>query len=472
MEKSIHLRLLVSCLCIALLLSTHIANAQRHGGGAGAGTATASSGATAPQGGSGAKTSTTSASGGSSVSGFVYKLPFQYHIEYKTISATSTPVYTLRDTTSNCYIFHQVSQFQYKAWRLLLKPTEDNSQLALLSTQGYKVAFGGDTHIQPAVLPLTFDHIYWGSFLYKKDSLSCITLTPNCCKIPLPARVMTSTVKTMVVDTIDRYFARPRGWFGALFGRGRLRVSVTQADSGKLKVQFRDVINTSATALAFNQINFKRYLPTGELSPAVPISSTDSAQNFSLTIRNRGQVRESTNYLSLPYTVLQYGAVTIPFKYRFRNNRPIGGTATPAANTFETGVNAPSEATAGFNVAGFIGYKWGRTQFFYDQTQTHNTVSYMVAAFGGPALFSLTANNTNYGADLNQVASQQIAFSTGTAFTMEWRSVNFGLFYGWDIPVESSPWVYRYKGWIGFGIGFSLGMFTNSGPQGQMSPIQ
>ena len=62
-----------------------------------------------------------------------------------------------------------------------------------------------------------------------------------------------------------------------------------------------------------------------------------------------------------------------------------------------------------------------------------------------------------------------MALSTGAAFTLEWRSVNFGLFYGYDIPVEKSPWVYRYKPWIGFGIGLSLGMFSNSNTLSQSS---
>jgi hypothetical protein len=59
-----------------------------------------------------------------------------------------------------------------------------------------------------------------------------------------------------------------------------------------------------------------------------------------------------------------------------------------------------------------------------------------------------------------------MTFSTGLSFTVEFGALNLGLFSGVDLPLQNSPWVYSGKPWIGFGIGFNLGMLTSAGDIG------
>ncbi len=446
-------------LLISLLFFYAPTSAQKTKGGAG-GVAVVGSG------GSGAKTSTTSASGGTSVSGFAYKLPFGYHLEYKTVRVQIKMEYSKIQIADKCYTLHQITDTCFIAWTFDLNG-KIASAFRALEKNGENIYFHAVPNNIPPLPKVEYEKVYWGEIERVHDSLTCVTFAPSCCSSKKDTVVLTTVRKTVMIDTIDRYYDVERSWLGALFGSKRLRVSIVQADSGKLKVQFKRTQFPASGPITWDNLDFRRYLPTGEVSAAVPISISDSIQNFSLAIASRNLVGQTTNYASLPYSVLQYGAVTIPFKYRFHNNRPIGGY-TDKSKLFADTLNALSESTSSFNLAMFVGKKWGRTQFYYDATQTHNTVSFMAAGFAGPSLFSLAPNNVNKGTDLNKYPSQQIALSAGAAFTLEWRSLNLGFFYGWDIPVERSPWVYRYKGWLGFGIGFSLGMFTNSNSQSQI----
>ena len=133
--------------------------------------------------------------------------------------------------------------------------------------------------------------------------------------------------------------------------------------------------------------HFVIYQPGNQLSLAIPITATDSARNFFLSVTRRNSVADLPVYLPLNYSIFQYGAVTIPFKSRFHNNRLIGGFSD-VNKPYEKDVTAPSESTASINVAGYVGKKWGDTRFYYDPADTHNTVSCMLAAFAGPSLFA------------------------------------------------------------------------------------
>ena len=395
---------------------------------------------------------------GSSVTGYSYHLPRHYHIKYKSVKTVVIDK-NPRNITVNCYSYNISTTTSCNAWKWPGDPAAANTALPQIVLNPV-VKFNAYPKLN---LPLVQkDKLYFGT-------INTVPVVTTVCKCLCPACVpntadmskplYTNTV-TVTVDTLDRYDQ----------ARRQLTAAVTQGDSGRLVLAFKkNDFPALNNPLSVADLDYRRYLPTGEIRIATPITSSDSASNFYLQINNRATAGQRTSYISLAYGAVQYGAVVIPYKYRFRNNRPTGGGLL--ANTkLDTTVSSRnnSESTQAFNVAVFIGKQWGRTQFFYDASKTHNTVGFMLAAFAGPSLITLNANNVNRFTNLNNYPASQIAFSTGGSASVQWRSFNFGLFYGWDIPVERSPWIYRYKGWMGFGIGYSLGMFTNSNSQQQI----
>ena len=261
-------------------------------------------------------------------------------------------------------------------------------------------------------------------------------------------------------DTLSRY------------NDGVLWVSVTQGDSGKLAVQFLNKFGQVQQQVPeeeeFHQFDISKIdivaYKGGLFDAAIPINEKDSASNFYFQVKPKLTVKDPLYYISLPYYVWQYGATTIPFRYRFPNSKKsitlTDNTKTPPT---PTSYPVPSESTANISLAAYLGYKFGGTRFYYDATKSHNTASAMISVFGGPTLVSLTANNMSAGSNLNNYPSSILTWSTGVSLTFEFGAVNLGLFGGIDIPFQNTPWVYANKPWIGFGIGFNLGMLTSAG---------
>jgi len=249
-------------------------------------------------------------------------------------------------------------------------------------------------------------------------------------------------------------------------------MSVIQADSGKLLVQFyngqeaQNVQKALIDGSDLNNIHFVQYKDSS-FNVAIPIKPTDSAQNFYYTVKNKLLVQNPTYYISLPYAVYQYGATLIPFRVRFGNGSKT--SVKDASNTYT--YSTPTESSSNLSLATYIGRKWGRSRFYYDATKSHNTVAFMLAAFGGFTSVSLSANNLsaidiNTPSDVNKYPSSMLAYSTGVAATLELGSFNLGLFTGVDVPLQHTKWVYSDRPWIGFGIGFNLGMLNSTGSIG------
>lgn len=273
------------------------------------------------------------------------------------------------------------------------------------------------------------------------------------------------TVVTIVKsDSLDRYWAADNS----------TRVEVVQGDSGKLQVFFRRPAFAQSIGggnfTVTDSVNMATYNYTGNIPHyAIPVELMDSAQNFTLQVKPQNVVNDPTYYIKLRYHLLQYGPLVIPYKYRFANNVKTGGytpgQGTPGAPGTDT-ISAPSESTGSLNLSLYLGYKFGTTKFYYDATKSHNTVAGMISVFAGPSLVALSASNVAFNTDLSRTPAQIIAVSTGLAFSVEWQSFSFGLFSGLDLPLEqNSPWVYKGRPWIGFGVGFNLGMITSANPQ-------
>ena len=262
-------------------------------------------------------------------------------------------------------------------------------------------------------------------------------------------------ITTINEDSVSRYLNLPR----SISNHHRLHVAIGQQDSGKLIINIkRRLTNTDVASLnAVWGINYKGDKNVVDI--AKPLSAEDSVNNFYLQIKNKATIGDKTYFISIPYTMLQYGAVTIPFKFRWPPH-------TISKTSVGVPYSTPSESSASFNVAAYVGKKWGRTRFYFDGSKTHNTMSAMVSFFAGPSLVSLSSTNVDSSIDLSTKASSILAFSVGPAATLEWRSINFGIFGGWDMPFQSKTgWVYKGRFWFGFGIGVNLGMFTSANSQ-------
>jgi hypothetical protein len=248
-------------------------------------------------------------------------------------------------------------------------------------------------------------------------------------------------------------------------------VAVTQGDSGKLQIAMYDNnFPVHVGSFKNNEIDYTAIV-TGAITVgdhAVPISADDSAQNFYLQINNKARANDPIVYISLPYALTQYGAFTIPLKYRFAPKN-VKIYTKGAQNSADSVVSAPSESSGSINVAFYVGRKWGRTRFYYDQTKTKNTLSFMLSGFVGPTLVSLSNTNVAYPHNTDSLPAQSIALSFGGAATLEWRTIDLGLFIGADYSLPKQlNWVYNKRVWIGFGLGVNLGMFSSGPTQFQL----
>jgi hypothetical protein len=208
-----------------------------------------------------------------------------------------------------------------------------------------------------------------------------------------------------------------------------LKANLKPDSSGKVKVDFWSIIKD---------------VPAYRNNPLY-VNSTDTAANFYFQISKRTLLSEPISYKSIPYVNYEVGAITIPFKYWFKNN------AKEIQNNTSTEINAGV----------YVGRKWGRKRFYYDSSINHESASFILAAFGGPSKIELTKEMTRDSSEFRG-NSNELALSLGSGAMYSYRDFNIGLFGGWDLPMSTAGrnWMYANRFWFGFGIGFSLKMFN------------
>lgn len=406
------------------------AKTKGSGGGGGGATTTANSPASASSG---------AANTGGQQTGYVYRLRHFYHIQYGTRRAVTKKI--PRDTSAKANETWAITRTVARviSCDTAKKRSQDEKRQVRVTDP---CPSNSDTDTDP-----TFDTV-------KSCGTPCGT----------PAPFTLTQVRT---DSISRYWERPR----KLFSKWRLRVAITQNDSGKLQVSMYDNGFPKHPGHFDDRVVDYTEIRTGSKrvgDHAIPISADDSAQNFYLQIDNKAAANDPIVYISLPYALTQYGAFTIPYKYRFAPKNTRIYTKSPQ-NSTDSVVSAPSESTGSINVAFYVGRKWGRTRFYYDQTKTKNTLSFMLSGFVGPTLVSLSSVNVAYPHNTDSLPSQSIALSLGGAATLEWRLIDLGLFIGADYSLPKHiNWVYDKKVWIGFGLGINLGMFAQGPTQFQL----
>jgi hypothetical protein len=192
------------------------------------------------------------------------------------------------------------------------------------------------------------------------------------------------------------------------------------------------------------KIDFWGFSKDGVTDKATYVNQTDLADNFYLQVEQRKTLTVA-HFISIPYTTVELGVTTIPYKIRFGYQKN------------ET-LTVPNDATSNISGGVYLGKKWGKTRFYADNT-TSNTIAFTASVFAGPSVVAISADNTFPKAT---VKSNELAISTGLAFQVSKNDFNIGLLIGKDLPTSDAigSWYYAHRTWIGFGIGYKLAILN------------
>ena len=163
--------------------------------------------------------------------------------------------------------------------------------------------------------------------------------------------------------------------------------------------------------------------------------------DYFLELKNR-------EYLSLRTKKIIFGAVSIPFKYRFSFK--------------ENDIEVDSEFTTDFNAGVFGGYNIGRYRVRYENKELKElaNISFTFGPFLSLSTTEINDKNTTLATiPLEEDESKTIGlFSPGMGAMITVYNFNFGVFGGWDFGYGGSAkkWNYNDRFWLGFGIGYNI----------------
>lgn len=174
------------------------------------------------------------------------------------------------------------------------------------------------------------------------------------------------------------------------------------------------------------------------INPFISKSDTINSTYF-ITLKNRQKKW-------LPFTEFTVSSVTIPLKYRFKDESEDIG----------------EEFTSAINLNFLLGYSYGNTSFMFRDKVGNKSNTWKLS--GGVILGASTVklNSSNTSSAENPIESgnsvDQGLFSFGFGTTYSFNKLNFGLFYGWDYSLgdASNKWNYNGLPWLGVGVGYSL----------------
>jgi len=166
--------------------------------------------------------------------------------------------------------------------------------------------------------------------------------------------------------------------------------------------------------------------------------------------RNAKYILELQNREAISYNSksLDFGALTIPFKYRFGFKK--------------NGTEIKDDVTANFNIGVYGGYKLTNYSIINKAgTYTNRTFfSWRVGPFINLSSTTLDSVSTTVGkVPMKKDDKQNIAvLSTGLGLMGDFRGVQIGVYGGWDFGVGSDAgnWNYHKRFWLGFGVGYKI----------------
>ena len=178
---------------------------------------------------------------------------------------------------------------------------------------------------------------------------------------------------------------------------------------------------------------------------ATIINSSDvlgSSSYYYLSIDKRMSMSKPTSYISLSYATWEVGATVIPFKYRFGSKKD----------------TIPNDGSTNINAGIYVGRKWGATRYYEDKNRMTNSWAFTLGGFISPTVIALSPDNTKKEVTTK---SNEFGLSYGLAFLTSYRDINFGVLTGIETPLsgDARHWIYANRPWLGFGIGYKLGIF-------------
>lgn len=157
---------------------------------------------------------------------------------------------------------------------------------------------------------------------------------------------------------------------------------------------------------------------------------------------------ENRQTIKLNFKEWTVSALTIPFKYRFKDK--------------DVGIN--EEFTTAFNANLFIGRTfYGKSTFFHrkDVGNITNSYKWTGGLLLGVSTVKLGPSNTSAStAPLEQYIVKVIG-TIGLGLTFSYNKINLGAFVGVDYSIgdDAEKWNYNKEPWIGFALGYSLFKF-------------
>lgn len=181
------------------------------------------------------------------------------------------------------------------------------------------------------------------------------------------------------------------------------------------------------------------------------INKYDRNGSYSMQLDNR-------EYISYTKRSMEFGAITIPLKYRFGYTRDIDGNAVKVNNEF----------IADANLGLFAGYKLGRYRVRNDGGKLKD-LSDLGATIGVFASLSSTSidslSTAGSGTPLKTGEKISIGvFSPGLGIMLSIYNVQIGGFIGYDFGfgANGGKWNFHKRPWLGFGVAYSLASFWKS----------
>lgn len=168
--------------------------------------------------------------------------------------------------------------------------------------------------------------------------------------------------------------------------------------------------------------------------------------DYYLKLKNR-------QYASFWFDCVEGGALTIPFKYR------------PVLN--KNGVHISDDFTADVNVGMYLGYSFGKINYMYRKNESKPPSSWLVSI--GPFLsvsrVEVDSLNTLSAAEPLKTKRSIATISPGLGLMTSIYNFRFGVFLGNDLAIGShaKKWDYGNKFWLGFGLGYNIGLLWGTG---------
>jgi len=178
------------------------------------------------------------------------------------------------------------------------------------------------------------------------------------------------------------------------------------------------------------------------------VNKYDRSADYTIKLKNR-------EYLSLKKKGFEFGAITIPFKYRFGDTRTVKGQEVKVNNEF----------IADANLGLFAGYKLARYRVRYEggKLKDLSNLGCTLGAFLNVSSTSIDSLSTTFSDNPlekdKKLSIGVISPGFGAMFTV--YNVQIGGFIGWDFGFGQSgkKWNFNGQPWVGFGLGYSLSSF-------------